>query len=50
VEWKAVKWVASHRVGGKKQRWGWCGGGNYTRAVRWRLCECGGTEVEAKRE
>jgi len=50
VEWMAVRWVASHRVGGKKQRRGWCGGGNYTWAVRWRLCECGGTEVEAKRE
>jgi len=29
---------------GRKQRWGWCGSGNYTRAVRWRLCECSGTE------
>jgi len=29
---------------GKKQRRGWCGSGNYTRAVRWRLCERGGTE------
>jgi len=35
---------------GKKQRRGWCGSGNYTRAVRWRLCECGGTGVEAKRK
>jgi len=33
------EWVASHSVGGRKQRRGWCGSGsgNYTRAVRWRL-------------
>jgi len=28
----------------KKRRRGWCGSGNYTRAVRWRPCERGGTE------
>ena len=35
---------------GEKQRQGWCGSGNYMQAVRWRLCECGGTGVEAKRK
>ena len=35
---------------GEKQRRGWCGSGGYTRAVKWRLCKCGGTEVEAKRK
>jgi len=50
VEWKAVKWVASHSGGGEKQRRGWCGSGGYTRVVKWRLCECSGTGVEAKRK
>jgi len=27
---------------GRKQRWGWCGSGNYTWVMKWRLCECSG--------
>ena len=44
-----VRWVASHSVGGTKWRRGQCVSGIYTEAVMWRLCECGGMEVEAKR-
>jgi len=35
---------------GEKQRQGWCGSGNHTQAVRWRLCKCSGIGVEAKRK
>jgi len=35
---------------GEKQRQGWCGSGNHTWAVRWRLCKHSGAGVEARRE